>query len=88
VRELAKTSGISKSNVAKIRHQFVEKGVLQEARGAFKIRHTKDLEQELLQGYGAVLRPKLLTHRFRAAEATTERALERIVRFLAELPVR
>ena len=33
VRELAKASGVSKSNVAKIRHQLVEKGLLQEVRG-------------------------------------------------------
>lgn len=88
VRELAKASGVSKSNVAKIRHQLVEKGLLQKARGAFKIRDLKHLEQELLRGYGEVLRPKLLINRFRAAESSTERVLERIARALDDLSVR
>jgi hypothetical protein len=50
---------------------MVEKGLLQEVRGAFKIRDLKHLEQELLRGYGEVLRPKLLINRFRAAESST-----------------
>ena len=88
VRELAKASGVSKSNVAKIRHQLAEKGLLQETRGAFKIRDIKYLEQELLRGYGEVLRPKLLINRFRAAGSSTEEVLERTARYLDDISVR
>jgi hypothetical protein len=88
VRELAKASGVSKSNVAKIRHQLVEKELLQETRGAFKIRDIKYLEQELLRRYGEVLRPKLFINRFRAAESSTEEVLERIARSLDDISVR
>jgi len=88
VRELAKASGVSKSNVAKIRHQLAEKGLLQETQGAFKIRDIKYLEQELLRGYGEVLRPKLLINRFRAAESSPERLVERIARSLDDISVR
>jgi hypothetical protein len=88
VRDLAKASGVSKSNVAKIRRQLAEKGVLEETRGAFKIRDIKYLEQELLRGYGEVLRPKLLINRFRAAESSTETVIERIARSLDDMSIR
>ncbi|MEW6131469.1 MAG: type IV toxin-antitoxin system AbiEi family antitoxin [Acidobacteriota bacterium] len=88
VRDLAKASGVSKSNVANIRHQLTEKGLLQETRGAFKIRDAKYLEQELLRGYGEVLRPKLVINRFRAAESSAEIMLERIAHSLAGLSIR
>jgi hypothetical protein len=88
VRELAKASGVGKSNVAKLRRQLVEKSFLQESRGTFKIRDKKVLEHELLRGYGEALRPRLFINRFRAAESSAEKLTDRIALSLGETPAR
>lgn len=72
VRQLAEASGVGKSNVATIRKQLVEEGILTPT---FHVRNGKELEGQLLRAYEQALRPKLLINRFRAAEASTGRLL-------------
>jgi hypothetical protein len=71
VRQLAEVSGISKSNVAKLRKQLVGEGVLT---SSFHLRNRKELAGELLRAY-EVLRPRLLINRFRAPDQSTEAML-------------
>jgi len=66
VRHLAAASGVSKSNVAKIRQQLVERRILGETPGGFEILDRNGLQDQLLQGYEHTLRPKLLLGRFRS----------------------
>jgi hypothetical protein len=65
VRKLAEASGLSKSNVAKVEKQLVERGVLRQSKDGFQIRDNA-LREELLRGYELALRPKLLIGRFRS----------------------
>lgn len=67
VRHLAEASGASKSNVAKIRQQLAERGILRETPVGFEILDRSALQDQLLQGYEHTLRPKLLRGRFRSA---------------------
>jgi hypothetical protein len=71
VRQLAEASGVSKSNVAKLRKQLVEEGVLT---NSFHLRNRKGLAGELLRAY-EVLRPRLLTNRFRGPHQSTDTML-------------
>lgn len=87
VRQLADVSGISKSNVAKIRQQFVSEGLLRRRREALALGDTKELEQELLRGYGQVLRPKILIGRFRAQESAQKPLLEKLKQVFKEFSV-
>src|SRR6266571_4494974 len=65
VRDLADVSGVSKSNAAKIRQQFIAEGLLSPGKGKLAVRDVKGLEQQLLNGYAQVLRPKIVIGRFR-----------------------
>ena len=78
VRELAEASGVSKSNVAKLRRQMVDQGILQKNGNLFDLRYRARLEDDLIRGYEQVLRPKLLFNRFRSEEKTTELALGKL----------
>jgi hypothetical protein len=75
VRQLAEASGVSKSNVAKLRKQLVEEGILTRT---FRLREGQKIEGQLLRAYEQALRPKLLINRFRAAESSTEQLVEKI----------
>lgn len=75
VRQLAEASGVGKSNVATIRKQLVEEGILTRT---FHVRNGKALEGQLLRAYEHTLRPKLLISRFRAAESSTAQQLRKI----------
>lgn len=75
IRQLAEASGVGKSNVATIRKQLVEEGILTPT---FHVRNGKELEGQLLRAYEQALRPKLLINRFRAAESSTGRLLAKI----------
>jgi hypothetical protein len=88
VRELAEASGLSKSNVAKLRRQMVDQGILQKKGNLFDLRYRARLEDDLIRGYEQVLRPKLLFNRFRSEEKTTELALGRLRMRLIEHSVR
>ena len=75
VRQLAEASGVGKSNVATIRKQLVDEGILTRN---FQLRDGKELESQLLRAYEQALRPKLFINRFRAAESSTEQFLRKI----------
>lgn len=87
VRDLADASGVSKSNAAKIRQQFIAEGVLSPHKGNLAIRDMKGLEQQLLNGYEQALRPKILIGRFRAQETTDKLLLETFKRVFKEASV-
>jgi hypothetical protein len=70
VRQLEEASEVSKSNVANIRRQLAERGVLRNTRRGFEILDRQSLQDQLLLGYEHALRPKLLLGRFRSAVDT------------------
>ena len=84
MRELAEASGVSKSNVAKLRRQMVDQGILGKNGNLFDLRYRARLEDDLIRGYEQVLRPKLLFNRFRSEEKTTELALGKLRMHLLE----
>jgi hypothetical protein len=88
VRQLANAAGLSKSSVAKIKQQLLEQGLLREVRGTAQIASPEKLEDELLRGYGSVLRPKLFINRFRAVESVPEKLIENIIEVAQNLPLR
>jgi len=81
VRQLAEASGVSKSNVAKLRKQLVEEGILTRT---FRFRDGQKLEGQLLRAYEQALRPKLLINRFRAAKSSSEQLSQKIRKTFAE----
>ena len=88
VRGLAKASGVSKSNIAKLRRQLVNQGILQKIGTSFQLRSGMDTEDRLVRGYEQVLRPKLVFNRFRSAESSSQVALEKLRRLLDEHSIR
>ena len=85
VRQLAEASGVSKSNVAKLRKQLVEEGILTRT---FHLRDRQKLEGQLLRAYEQALRPKLLINRYRAAESSTERLVQKLRKTFAKSSIR
>jgi hypothetical protein len=88
VRRLAEVSGLRKSNVAKIRQQLVDRGILKMSKLGFDIRDKSQLEQELLRGYELALRPKLLIGRFRPADSGITEMLASVRKALAQQSIR
>lgn len=88
VRKLAETSGLSKSNVAKVETQLVERGVLRQAEDGFHIRDNARLPEELLRGYELALRPKLLIGRFRTPVNDVDDMLSNLQTALTEHSIR
>ncbi len=88
VRQLAEASGLSKSNVAKIRRQLVDRGVLRESKHGTVIRDKSRLQEELLRGYELALRPKLLIGRFRSADSDLDAMLVTVRAAFADLSIR
>jgi hypothetical protein len=88
VRKLAETSGLSKSNVAKVEKQLVERGVLRELEDGFHIRDNAELPEELLRGYELALRPKLLIGRFRSPVSHVDDMLASVREAFAEHSIR
>jgi len=88
VRQLAEASGLGKSNVANVREQLVERGVLKKSEKGFDIRDKSRLPEELLRGYELALRPKLLVGRFRSAESGIDGMLVHLREALRERSVR
>jgi len=88
VRQLAEASGLGKSNVAKVRQQFVQQDILRHSRDLYELRRGPELEERMVRGYEQVMRPKLFLNRFRSAEPSPEKALEKIRPTLAELSIR
>ncbi|HET6842586.1 MAG TPA: type IV toxin-antitoxin system AbiEi family antitoxin [Candidatus Angelobacter sp.] len=87
VRQLADASGVSKSSVAKIKQQMLEQGLLRAFRGIVQIANADKMEDELLRGYGSILRPKLLIGRFRAAQADPEKLIRNISEVAHDLSI-
>jgi hypothetical protein len=77
VRQLSDLSGISKSNVAKLRQQLLAEGLLEPSNGGLAVRDTKELEQQILRGYAQVLRPKIVIGQYRAHESMQKVLLEK-----------
>lgn len=88
VRQLADASGVSKSSVATIRQQLIDQGFLRPFRGNVQITNAEKLEDELLRGYGFVLRPKLLIGRFRAAQSDREKLTKNIDEVAHDLSIK
>lgn len=88
VRQLAEASGLSKSNVAKIRQELVDEGILKLTRRAFEPMERKKIEPYLIRGYEQVLRPKLLINRFRAVESSPESLMEKMKDTLDDLSIK
>ncbi len=88
VRQLADASGVGKSSVAKIRQQLIDQGFLRPFRGHVQVANAETLEDELLRGYGSVLRPKLLIGRFRAAQSDREKLTKNIDELAHALSIR
>ena len=88
VRQLAEASGLSKSNVAKVRQQLVERGVLRESGHGFHISDKSRLQDELLRGYEFALRPKLLIGRFRSSDRDLDDMLASVRKPFADLSIR
>jgi hypothetical protein len=79
---------LSKSNVAKVRQQLVNLGVLKESEHGFDIRYKSRLQEELLRGYELALRPKLLIGRFRSADNDLDGMLASVRKAFADLSIR
>jgi hypothetical protein len=88
VRELADSAGLSKSNIAQLRQQFVREGIVRRVDDMYELRRGHETEELLIRGYEQVLRPRLLFNRFRSAESLPEKALDKMKSTLAELSVR
>jgi hypothetical protein len=88
VRQLAEASGLSKSNVAKVRQQLVDLGVLKESEHGFDTRDKSRLQEELLRGYERALRPKLLIGRFRSADSDLDGMLASVRKAFADVSIR
>jgi hypothetical protein len=79
---------LSKSNVAKVRQQLVDRGVLRKSEHSFEIRDKSRLQEELLRGYELALRPKLLIGHFRSADSDLDDILTGVRAVFAELSIR
>lgn len=88
VRQLADVSGLSKSNVAKLRQQLIEEGTLRQTDKSIHITDSHKLEDELLQGYELALRPKLYLGGFRAPESNLDQILTKAREEFTNLGVR
>jgi hypothetical protein len=88
VRKLAEASGLSKSNVAKVEKQLVDRDVLRELEDGFHIRDNAQLQEELLRGYELSLRPKLLIGRFRSPVSHVDGMLASVREALTEHSIR
>jgi hypothetical protein len=87
VRHLAEVAGLSKSNVAKLRQQLIDKGTLRQTDKRVELPGIKELEDELLQGYELALRPKLYIGRFRGPDNDLDTILTKAREAFAELSV-
>lgn len=84
VRQLAESSGLSKSNVAQLRQQLVHEGTLRCMEDSYEFLHPSEIEELLVRGYEEVLRPRLLFKRFRSAESSAEKTLDTMKPILAK----
>ncbi|MGH9517424.1 MAG: type IV toxin-antitoxin system AbiEi family antitoxin [Terriglobales bacterium] len=88
VRQLAEASGLGKSNVANVREQLVDRGVLKKSGRGFEIRERARLQEELLRGYEFALRPKLFIGRFRSPQNDLDDTIAEFKKAFRELSIR
>lgn len=88
VRQLGEASGLSKSNVANVRRQLVDRGILKKSGRIFEIRDKSRIEEELLRGYELALRPKLLIGRFRSPQSELDEMLGELSGTFRDLSIR
>ncbi len=65
VRDLARSTGISKTRIAQIRGQFFLERILTGSTAKPDFRMTTEIGERLVTGYSQILRPRLLVGRFR-----------------------
>lgn len=78
VRKLEAAAGISKSQAAQVRQQFLAEGLLKHKGKQYQLAPKESLPERLSAGYAQVLRPKLFLGRFRFPEKTVELFLQRL----------
>jgi len=88
VRQLAEASGLSKSNVANVRQQLVDRGILRKSGQAFRVQDNERLQEELLRGYEVALRPKLLIGRFRSPQNDSDDTIAEFKEAFRDLSIR
>lgn len=88
VRQLGEASGLSKSNVANVRRQLLDRGILKKSGRAFALRDKSRIEEELLRGYELALRPKLLIGRFRSPQNELDGMLGELSGAFRDLSIR
>lgn len=77
VRQVAEASKLTKSNVANLRKQLVEEGLLIQKKEGFALKRDDDLTNRITQGYRDLLRPRLLINRYRSPDDSLEDFLAR-----------
>src|SRR5580658_9432132 len=80
VRDLAHSTGISKTRVAQIRGQFLLDRILTGPAGNPDFRMTTEIGDRLVAGYSQILRPKLVIGRCRYQEPSAEQFIARLSR--------
>jgi hypothetical protein len=75
VRDLASAAGISKTKVAQLRLQFLRKRILA---GESEFRMNPEIADQLVSGYGQILRPKILMGRYRYPDPSVDLFLTRL----------
>lgn len=88
VRQLGEASGLSKSNVANVRRQLLDRGILKKSDRVFALRDKSRIEEELLRGYELALRPKLLIGRFRSPQSELDGMLGELSGAFRDLSIR
>jgi hypothetical protein len=88
VRQLAEASGLSKSNVANVRQQLVDRELLKTSGRGFEFRDKVRLQEELLRGYEIALRSKLLIGRFRSPHKDLDGTIAEINEATRDLSIR
>ena len=88
VRHLAEASGLSKSNVANVRQQLVDREIFKKSGRGFEVRDKERLQEELLRGYEIALRPKLLIGRFHSPHKDLDGTIAEINNASRDLSIR
>jgi len=88
VRQLAEASGLSKSNVANVRQQLVDRELLKKSGRGFEVRDKERLQEELLRGYEIALRPRLLIGRFHSPHKDLDGTIAEINKTSRDISIR
>jgi hypothetical protein len=78
VRDLASSTGISKTRIAQIRGQFFLERILTGPVDKPGFRMTTEIGDRLITGYSQILRPKLLIGRYRCEEPSVDQFVARL----------